>query len=65
VMSVIGAVAHNIGQTAVALIVTRTAAILYYLPVLMISGVLAGLFTGFAAQFSVGRLEPVVRKIFR
>ena len=65
VMSVIGAVAHNIGQIAVALIVTRTAVILYYLPVLMISGVLAGLLTGFAAQFSVVRLEPVVRKIFR
>ena len=57
VMSVIGAVAHNIGQILVALAVTRTAAILYYLPVLMVSGVLAGLFTGIAAQLAVNRLD--------
>ena len=57
VMSVIGAVAHNIGQIAVALAVTRTPAILYYLPILMVSGVLAGLFTGIAAQLAVNRLD--------
>ena len=57
VMSVIGAVAHNVGQILVALAVTRTAAILYYLPVLMVSGVLAGLFTGIAAQLAVNRLD--------
>ncbi len=60
VMSVVGAVAHNIGQITVAVLVTRTAAILYYLPVLMISGVLAGLFTGMAAQLAVNRLKSVV-----
>ena len=57
VMSVIGAVAHNVGQILVALAVTRTAAILYYLPLLMVSGVLAGLFTGIAAQLAVNRLD--------
>ncbi len=60
VMSVVGAVAHNIGQITVAVLVTRTTAILYYLPVLMISGVLAGLFTGMAAQLAVNRLKSVV-----
>ncbi len=64
VMSVIGAVAHNVGQILVALAVTRTAAILYYFPVLMVSGVLAGLFTGAAAQLAVNRLEPVLKKRF-
>ncbi len=64
VMSVIGAVAHNIGQILVALAVTRTAAILYYLPILMVSGILAGLFTGIAAQFAVLRLRPVMKKHF-
>ena len=64
VMSVIGAVAHNIGQILVALAVTRTAAILYYLPVLMVSGILAGLFTGIAAQFALLRLRPVMKKHF-
>lgn len=60
VMSVVGAVAHNIGQITVAVLVTHTAAILYYLPALMISGVLAGLFTGMAAQLAVNRLKSVV-----
>ena len=64
VMSVIGAVAHNIGQILVALAVTRTAAILYYLPILMVSGILAGLFTGIAAQFAVIRLGKVMKKRF-
>ena len=62
VMSVIGAVAHNAGQILVALAVTRTAAILYYLPVLMVSGVLAGLFTGIAAQLAVNRLDGTIRR---
>ena len=61
VMSVVGAIAHNVGQIAVALAVTRTTAILYYLPVLMVSGVLAGLFTGIAAQLAVNRLDGAVR----
>ena len=64
VMSVIGAVAHNIGQILTALAVTRTAAILYYLPLLMVSGILAGLFTGAAAQLAVLRLRPVLKKRF-
>ncbi len=62
VMSVVGAIAHNIGQILVALLVTRTAAILYYLPVLMVSGVLAGLFTGAAAQLAVNRLDGIIGK---
>ena len=62
VMSVVGAVAHNVGQILVALAVTRTAAILYYLPVLMVSGVLAGLFTGIAAQLAVNRLDGTIRR---
>jgi heptaprenyl diphosphate synthase len=41
----------------VALFVTGTTAILVYLPVLMVSGILAGLFTGLCAQFAVRRLQ--------
>ena len=57
VCSVLGAVAHNLGQIAVAILVTGTPALLSYLPVLMVSGILAGLFTGLCAQFAVGRLR--------
>ena len=57
VASVIGAVFHNIGQVLVAIVVTGTPAIVTYLPVLLISGIAAGLFTGVAAQYLVNRLE--------
>ncbi len=54
--SIIGAILHNIGQTAAAVAVTRTTAVLVYLPLLMISGCIAGLFTGLCAQFLTARL---------
>lgn len=60
--SVIGAVFHNIGQLLVAAAVTRTLAVFWYFPILMVSGILAGLFTGVAGQFTAARVERVIRK---
>jgi heptaprenyl diphosphate synthase len=56
VCGVLGAVAHNLGQMAVAILLTSTPALLYYLPVLMVSGILSGAFTGLCAQFAANRL---------
>lgn len=50
VVSILGAMAHNIGQLLVATAVMQTWTVWYYAPVLMISGMLAGAFTGTAAQ---------------
>ena len=50
VLSAFGAMGHNLGQMAAALIITRTQALLYYLPVLMVSGIVTGIFTGLCAQ---------------
>lgn len=57
VASVIGAIFHNIGQILVAIVVTGTPAIVSYLPVLLLSGIAAGLFTGFAAQTFIHRMD--------
>ena len=57
VASVIGAIAHNIGQIIVAVLITQTTAIIAYLPVLAISGTVAGLFTGLCAQFLTARCK--------
>ncbi len=57
VVSVFGAIGHNIGQIAAAVFVTGTREIIYYLPILVISGVVTGAFTGFAAQFALKRVE--------
>lgn len=54
--SVFGAVLHNTGQTAAALLVTRSAAVLAYYPVLVAAGCIAGFFTGICAHFVLKRL---------
>ena len=56
VAGVAGAIAHNIGQILAAVVVTGTPSIVSYLPILLVSGVITGLFTGFAAQAVVNRI---------
>lgn len=57
--SVFGAMAHNLGQILVAAAIARTAVVLAYLPILMVSGVLTGAFTGLAAQLLLVRLQRI------
>lgn len=57
VASVIGAVFHNIGQIIVAVIVTGTPRIVIYLPILLVSGIIAGTFTGLCTQFLYQKLK--------
>ena len=45
-VSVTGGVLHNIGQIAMACVLLGTAQIAYYLPVLLVSGTVAGVLTG-------------------
>lgn len=59
-VSVAGGVCHNIGQILVALAVLRTSRLVYYLPVLMLSGCVAGVFIGFAAGVLIKRLKPIM-----
>ena len=56
VCSVIGAVCHNIGQILVAAAVSRSLSVAVYLPVLMLSGIISGTFTGLCAQLAVNRM---------
>ena len=57
VCGVIGAVCHNIGQTLVAVAIFRSLAVAVYLPLLMLSGIATGLFTGLTAQLLLRRLQ--------
>ena len=54
---ILGAAAHNLGQILAAVAVTRTPGLFMYLPVLVFSGCLAGLFTGLAAGALYLRLK--------
>ena len=57
--SPVAGMCHNVGQLLAAAGVMRTWAVLAYLPYLVIAGVVAGLFTGVAAQVLDGRLEKL------
>lgn len=48
-ISVAGGVSHNIGQIIAAAAVTKTPGIAYYLPVLLVTGVIAGIINGIVA----------------
>lgn len=54
-VSAAGAAAHNLLQLAMAALVTRTAAVFWYLPPLILAGLLTGLFTGLCVGFLLRR----------
>ena len=54
--SVFGALLHNTGQMAAALLITQTPSLLLYYPFLVTAGCLAGLFTGLCAQAVSARI---------
>lgn len=62
-VSVIGAIGHNIGQILIAVAMTNTVQIVWYLPVLMISAVITGLFTGLIAQYTLKRSHDIIYRI--
>ena len=51
--SIIGGLFHNIGQLSCAIFILGEPRLLTYLPVLLISGILTGLFTGLCAQYLI------------
>ena len=58
-VSVAGGVAHNLGQLAVAFVVIEHKSILYYAPVLVLSGVVAGSMIGVLASIVLKRRQDV------
>lgn len=56
-----GGIAHNLGQMAVAVLVTSTPGLLAYLPVLLLCGILTGAFTGLCARLLCERLPNTMK----
>ena len=56
-VSVAGGVCHNIGQILVAMTILETAGLIYYLPVLMISGTAAGICIGILGAVITERIK--------
>lgn len=59
ILSVFGAIGHNFGQIVIAVIVAGTVSVMLYLPVLLISGIITGLFTGMCAQYLYKHLQKI------
>lgn len=56
-VSVLGGVSHNIGQILIAIVVVETTSLLYYLPILILSGTIAGVLIGILASVIIRHLE--------
>ncbi len=56
-ISVVGGVSHNVGQLIVAAFVVNSYQIMYYVPVLIISGVVTGVIIGIIAQIVVSKVK--------
>lgn len=57
--SAVSAIFFNLGQMGAAILIARTPQLAFYLPILLFTGVCAGLLTGFAARFLYRRLRKL------
>ena len=55
VAGICGAIAHSIGQMAMAVALTATPSLLVYLPIMIAASIVSGAFTGYCAQLLVKR----------
>lgn len=55
VAGICGAIAHSVGQMAMAMLLLATPGLVVYLPVMIVASIISGTFTGLCAQFLVNR----------
>lgn len=61
--SVFGALFHNLGQLLIAILLTKSPAVLSYLPFFILSAAITGLFTGLCAHFAQKYLNQILPKL--
>ena len=62
VVSAIGGVMHNIGQLMVAFLTIQTYGILYYVPILLIAGLITGLLIGVIVSLTLPYIKKVIER---
>lgn len=65
VAGALGAVAHSIGQMAMAMVLSGTPSLIVYLPVMIAISIVTGMFTGLCAQALVNRGADKWKTIFK
>lgn len=58
-VSMAGGVFHNVGQILVAVFVTKTAGVAFYLPILLIAGLLTGFLIGLLAETLIKHIRSI------
>lgn len=62
-ISILGGIAHNIGQITFAAIIVRTPGLYYYLPALLAAGCISGTLIGILGGILTERLSDFVKKL--
>lgn len=60
-VSIIGAIGHNIGQLIVAGIIVKNIFAIGYLPFMLLTSLITGLFVGIVANYTLPKLEIIVK----
>ena len=59
IVSALSAIAHNAGQLMACALIVKTPGVMAYAPILAVSGVITGVFTGFAAMYLIRALKKM------
>lgn len=59
-ISIIGGIAHNVGQIIMAIIYVNNPSLLYYLPLLLVSGVVSGALIGLLGALTISRIKKIL-----
>ena len=62
VVSAAGGVMHNVGQLFVAFFVVKTYGVFYYVPILMVAGLIVGLIIGSVASLVLPYVQNIMTK---
>ncbi len=62
VISAMGGVMHNVGQLLIAYVTVQTYGIVYYIPILLIAGLLTGILLGTVATLLLPYLQKILKR---
>lgn len=62
IISIVGAIFHNLGQLLIAAIIVQDFRIYIYFPVLMIAALISGYFTGLVTKYFIKHKDKIMKK---
>jgi heptaprenyl diphosphate synthase len=65
ILSIVGAITHNVGQLLVASLLLNTNLVLVYLPILLVSGIIVGSITGSLLRVTLPLISRATNALYR